>query len=30
MGIPITEELHPGKIIEVTVPAMNGAIITLI
>ena len=30
MGIPITEELHPGKVIDVTVPAMGGTIITLI
>ena len=30
MGIPVTEELHPGKVIEVTVPPMDGVIITLI
>lgn len=30
MGIPSTEELHPGKVIEVTVPPMDGAIINLI
>ena len=30
MGIPVTEELHPGKTIEVKVPAMDGVVITLI
>jgi glycosidase len=30
MGIPVTEKLHPGKIIEVSVPANGGAMITLI
>jgi hypothetical protein len=30
MGIPSTEELHPGKVIEVTVPPMDGAVIKLI
>lgn len=30
MGIPITESLHPGSIIEVTVPSMDGVIIKLI
>lgn len=30
MGIPITEDMHPGKVIEVTVPSMDGAVITLI
>ena len=30
MGIPVTEELHPGKVIEVKVPAMDGVVITLI
>lgn len=30
MGIPSTDDLHPGKIIEVTVPPMDGVIITLI
>ena len=30
LGIPCTEELHPGKVIEVTVPPMDGAVITLI
>lgn len=30
MGIPITEQLHPGKIIEVKVQPMDGEIIQLI
>ena len=30
MEIPITEDLHPGKIIEVTVPAFDAKVITLI
>lgn len=30
MGIPSTEELHPGKVIEVIVPPMDGAVIKLI
>lgn len=30
MGIPQTEELKPGKVIEVQVPPMDGKIITLI
>ena len=30
MGIPVTEDLHPGKVIEVTVPSMDGVVITLI
>ena len=30
MGIPVTDELHPGKVIEVTVPPMDGVIITLV
>ena len=30
MGIPKNEELHPGKVIEVTVAPMSGAVITLI
>ena len=30
MGIPITESLHPGSIIEVTVPSMDGVIIQLV
>ena len=30
LGIPCTEELHPGKVIEVTVPPMDGAVIKLI
>ena len=30
MGIPINEELHPGKVIEVNVPSMDGAVIRLI
>lgn len=30
MGIPVTEDLHPGKIIEVTVPPMDGVIVSLI
>lgn len=30
MGIPVTEELHPEKIIEVEVPPMDGVILTLI
>ena len=30
MGIPITEALHPGSIIEVTAAPMDGAIIQLV
>ena len=30
MGIPVSEELYPGKEIDVTVPATDGMIITLI
>jgi glycosidase len=30
MGIPTTDSLHPGSIIEITVPAMDGAIIQLV
>ena len=30
MGIPISDELHPGKVIEVKVPARDGVMITLI
>ena len=30
MGIPITDALHPGSIIEITVPPMDGAIIQLV
>lgn len=30
MGIPVTESMHPGKIIEVTVPPFDGEIITLV
>lgn len=30
MGIPVTEDLHPGKTIEVTVPPMDGIIVNLI
>ena len=30
MGIPVSDDLYPGKIIEVAVPAMNGAVIELI
>lgn len=30
MGIPTTDGLHPGKLIEVTVPPMDGVMITLI
>jgi hypothetical protein len=30
MGIPITQDMHPGIVIEVTVPAMDGSVITLI
>lgn len=30
MGIPVTEDLHPGKTIEVTVPPMDGVIVNLI
>lgn len=30
MGIPATEDLHPGKTIEVTVPPMDGVIVNLI
>lgn len=30
MGIPVTEDMHPGKIIEVTVPPMDGVVITLV
>ena len=30
MGIPISNELHPGKVIEVKVPARDGVVITLI
>ncbi|MBQ8049024.1 MAG: alpha-amylase [Bacteroidales bacterium] len=30
MGIPVTEDLHPGKTIEVTVPPMDGVIVSLI
>jgi glycosidase len=30
MEIPVTENLHPGKIIEVTVPPFDAKVITLI
>lgn len=30
MGIPITEEFHPGSVTEITVPPMDGAIIQLV
>jgi hypothetical protein len=30
MGIPTTEALHPGKVIEVKVQPMDGAIVTLV
>ena len=30
MGIPITEDLYPGKVIDVEVPPMDGVAITLI
>ena len=30
MGIPVTEALHPGSIVEVTVPSMDGVIIQLV
>lgn len=30
MGIPVTEEMHPGKVIELTVPPMDGTIVRLI
>ena len=30
MEIPVTEELHPGKIIEITVPAFDAKVITLV
>ena len=30
MRIPVTEDLHPGKTIEVTVPPMDGVIVNLI
>lgn len=30
MGIPVTESMHPGKIIEVVIPPFDGKIITLV
>lgn len=30
MGIPVSDEIYPGKVIEVTVPAMDGVRITLV
>ncbi len=30
MGIPVTESMHPGKIIEITIPPFDGKIITLV
>lgn len=30
MGIPITEEFYPGKTIKITVPPMDGTVITLV
>ena len=30
MGIPVSDDLYPGKVIEVTVKPMNGTILTLI
>lgn len=30
MGIPVTEDMYPGKVIEVSVPAMDGVRITLV
>ena len=30
MGIPVTEELHPGKCIKIKVPPMDGTVIQLI
>ena len=30
MGIPVTEDMHPGTVIEVKVPAMDAVMITLI
>lgn len=30
MGIPVTDDMHPGKVIEVTVPPMDGTIVSLI
>ncbi|MBQ8421462.1 MAG: alpha-amylase [Bacteroidales bacterium] len=30
MGIPVTEDMHPGKVIEVKVPPMDGTIIRLV
>ena len=30
MGIPVTDEMYPGKSIKVTVPPMDGVVVTLI
>ena len=30
MGIPITDELYPGKLLEITIPPMDGVIVQLI
>jgi hypothetical protein len=30
MEIPVTEDLHPGSVFEVTVPPMDAKVITLI
>jgi hypothetical protein len=30
MGIPVTDEFHPGKVIEVKVPAYGGTIVSII
>ena len=30
MGIPVTGEMHPGKVIKVTVPPMDGTVIQLV
>ena len=30
MGIPVTDKLYPGKVIEINVEPMDGTLITLI
>lgn len=30
MGIPVTDELYPGKLLEITIPPMDGVIVQLI
>jgi hypothetical protein len=30
MQIPVTDEMHPGSVIDVTIPPMDAKVITLI